>query len=417
MKRIVRTLAGVFFCLLSFGGQPVYAQSLGQPTRVDLGSLGGTMTEPLALNDNGEVAGTAATPTSANHAFVWYDSAIHDLGTLGGTTAVAYGMNNARQVVGYSFDSSGSPRAFLWQDGQMTNIGAVVGGTESYAYDINESGQIVGNVRIANVYYVFLYQNGVSSIVGPGWAYSINDAGQIVGLVDDHITNHAALWQNGTVTYLPVLPGYNISRALHINNNGTVVGFSGTSYGYHAVLWKDGQAADLGTLGGLSSFAYGVNDSNQVVGGSAVASNGYHAFLWQNGTIDDLGVEGGSYTEARGINNRQQVAVRIDVDGMTRGELWTFPRTNQQIAQELLLAIQNYPITPGGLSSGQQKRLQDLLYKVQQSLLLQDDQGACNSVTDFVTLVSALGHNGRFPTDELTKWLEDASKISEAVCS
>ena len=54
-----------------------------------------------------------------------------DLGTLGGINTTAYGINNSGQVVGNSFDASGNVHAFLKSPGQpMQDLGTLGGSSE-----------------------------------------------------------------------------------------------------------------------------------------------------------------------------------------------------------------------------------------------------------------------------------------------
>jgi probable HAF family extracellular repeat protein len=119
---------------------------------------------------------------------------ITDLGDLpgGSSSSYAWGINNSGQVVGRSTAATGD-RAFLWQNGVMTNLGDLPGGIDySQALGINNAGQVVGYSSAATGNSAFLWQNGVmtnlstvSGVAGTGWrlteAAAINDAGQIVG--------------------------------------------------------------------------------------------------------------------------------------------------------------------------------------------------------------------------------------------
>jgi len=52
-----------------------------------------------------------------------------DLGTLGGTESLARGINDSGQVVGYSATASGHWYAFLYYGGTMADLGTLGGPT------------------------------------------------------------------------------------------------------------------------------------------------------------------------------------------------------------------------------------------------------------------------------------------------
>jgi probable HAF family extracellular repeat protein len=69
---------------------------------------------------------------------------MQDIGTLGGTNSYGYGINNSGQVTGYSLTPSGAFHAFVYSAATgMQDIGTL-GGTNSYGYGINDSGQVTG---------------------------------------------------------------------------------------------------------------------------------------------------------------------------------------------------------------------------------------------------------------------------------
>ena len=116
------------------------------------------------------------------------------------------------------------------------------------------------------------------------YAYEINELGQVAGDSETASgTEHAFLWQNGKMRDLGTL-GTRVgaySYANDINNHGQVVGNSHTASGRdRAFLWQNGRMRDLGTLGGNRSYAYEVNEHGQVAGGSDTASGREHAVLW-----------------------------------------------------------------------------------------------------------------------------------------
>jgi len=114
---------------------------------VDLGTLGGTNSDGVAIDANGQIAGSSDVPGDAySHAFLWNGASMKDLGTVTGVARMApVAMNNAGQVVGTAY-SSGSPvlrTGFLWDGNKMVAL-TVPGATASAASAINANGQVTG---------------------------------------------------------------------------------------------------------------------------------------------------------------------------------------------------------------------------------------------------------------------------------
>jgi probable HAF family extracellular repeat protein len=78
--------------------------------------------------------------THPDDAFVWSDGTMTDLGTLGGTFSEGVAINGSGEVVGLSAPKSpGSDGAFLSNGHGMKPLSA-----PAVAYGINDSDQIVG---------------------------------------------------------------------------------------------------------------------------------------------------------------------------------------------------------------------------------------------------------------------------------
>jgi probable HAF family extracellular repeat protein len=180
----------------------------------DLGVLGGPATGPSrawGINELGQVVGVARTGVgTVSHAFLYTDldrdgetdtGEMIDLDTSGvgdpNRFSQAFQINDAGRavgeaVVGATPGGTSILHPVLWQDGTRLGLGTL-GFTFGSALDINESGQVVGNLTniSGSPQAAFLWQAGVmtdlNSLIDPasGWvlrsAEAINDRGEIVG--------------------------------------------------------------------------------------------------------------------------------------------------------------------------------------------------------------------------------------------
>jgi len=116
----------------------------------DLGTLGGTDSYGMAINNAGQAVGYSYTRTSEIHPFSFFSGVLHDLGTLGGTVAEATAINNFGQIVGYSLTSGNTAKhAFIYQNGTMYDLNSVVWSIPTSwvlnsAWAINDRNEISG---------------------------------------------------------------------------------------------------------------------------------------------------------------------------------------------------------------------------------------------------------------------------------
>jgi probable HAF family extracellular repeat protein len=153
------------------------------------------------INDAGEIVGLARhTHWESFHATL-FDSTGGgknvDLGTLGGEASLALCTNDAGQIVGGAENPDGLERACLFDPtggGNNVDLGTL-GGDESEAKSINNKGEIVGMAHnMHNLWCATLFDPtgrglnvDLNTLTDPacGWtltaAYDINDSGWIVG--------------------------------------------------------------------------------------------------------------------------------------------------------------------------------------------------------------------------------------------
>jgi probable HAF family extracellular repeat protein len=231
------------------------------------------------------------------------------LGTLGGGSSYAYGINNSGQVAGYSTTSFNQTHAFIYSGGSMTDLGTLFG-SWSQAYAINDQGQVVGGSDGR----AFLYSGGSMYNLGMlgtlnSTAYGINNNGQVVGTTSiPGGAYHGFIKGSGPMTDLGTLGTG--SGANSINNNGQVVGgYITTSGAYGSYLYNGGTMRDLpNTFGGQNTFATAINESGQVVGYASTPNGAQHAFLYSGGSMIELGTLGDNeFSRAYDINNNGQM--------------------------------------------------------------------------------------------------------------
>jgi probable HAF family extracellular repeat protein len=402
MRKVNWTLLITGMLLLTelvFGALPEYEI-------IDLGTLGGPSSYPSGINDAGQVVGNSRTADGLGRGFLWDD--VNGMSELGSNVQSAIAINNNGQIVG-SPPLTGSfvTTYFIWDSEtgfvELTAFERhVVIFPATTARAINDSVQVVGTTFIRGLseppgiflnldYHASLWDsiNGITDLGTLGgrdsFAYNINESGIVVGASTTGILYkkaHAFLWDsiNG-MTDLGTLRN-NDSSAWAINNFDKVVGTSVINEPdeneraiNHAFVWtsKEGMI-DIHDSSYLSSIAVEINDADQVVGiistnmhidhlrgiigfGGIIGSpwepaqNQSSAFLWDKryGMVDlnDLLDEDSGWdhlSSAKGINNKGQiVGYGVTNDGERHGFLMTPIQDSLYISLNIQNAIdENY---------------------------------------------------------------------------
>jgi len=355
---------------------------------IDIGTFGGPLSginEPLnyvpAVNRRGQAVGfsaysvpqtvlnnpTACFGTNVTHAFEWMNSAVTDLGSLAGPAfcSDANSINQRGEIQGISeIDAVDQVlgfyevRAVVWKHGRLVNLGTL-GGDNSWAWAINNRGQVVGLTQnaIPDPYSIFdflifgssvgtqtrafLWQDAVmrdlGTLGGPdAWVFGINERGQIAGVSYVNSTPNPStgfptldpfFWDNGKMRDLGSLGGV-VGYVEEMNNRGQVIGGSSTAANPRACIapngsieftnpgcdpyfWDGGGMIDLSshTTGAIPYTAEAINDAGEIMGAATFPDQPYDAYLRrEDGRAIDLGhVSGDCYSEAWAINIHSQV--------------------------------------------------------------------------------------------------------------
>jgi len=252
---------------------------------------------------------------------------ITDLRTLGGTESYAYAINDCGQIVGLSRTAgNAATHSFLYQYGQLTDLHPLnsavivtIGPT-----GINNSGVVASGVISQGVYVPAIMDalseqitvlgslGGITSYGFNGVATAINNDNQAVGYSYlDEFNRHAFLWQDGELRDLGSFGGYSFAR--DINDFGIVVGSASEAVNGVGVacFWDENGISAL--FPGVESSAYGINSHGQVVG-QAVFGGANRSFLYQQGVATILpNLPTGRNGLARAINNAGQIVGDGDV--------------------------------------------------------------------------------------------------------
>ena len=212
--------------------------------------------EPLFINDNGQIAGTASNYT----AFLYDNGVATQINT---SESFANGLNNRGDVIGwFASNRPNSPNAvqhpFIFSNGVFHDIGTFIPAQSpllAYGQDrgvsnaINDVEQVVGltaTPTLVNYGYgptilqdCFLYTNGILSTLGTPNSQSrvvtpnfINNLGQIAGTTNSSFPI-GFFYQNGVFDVLDynrlnsLKPGYGYSgsQILALNNRGQAIGY------------------------------------------------------------------------------------------------------------------------------------------------------------------------------------------------
>jgi len=190
-------------------------------------------------------------------------------------------------------DFATSRAGLVWSDnGELTVLPSLGEGVQVSSQRINNSGEVLvagaGNGR--QLSYVWDAARGYRQLAQPvgmhdSYGYDINDAGQVVGIAASSLSDgspyHAVLWSGlNDALDLGGLPGATNNYAMAINAASAVVGQSWEAAGIRSFIWTasegmrnlalliDGVDPLAGRLGSLAMRD--INDGGQILGSALI---------------------------------------------------------------------------------------------------------------------------------------------------
>jgi probable HAF family extracellular repeat protein len=224
------------------------------------------------------------------------------LGTLGGRESRAYAINQGGQIVGTAQNAGGVWRAFLWENGQMRDLGTT-GPPHSEAVAINDQGVVTGEARQdADPDCRFGVPYGIKAPSGCGLPWK---------------------WQNGMLTPLTIEKVWGAGRVVitDINSQGQISGYGPTgseSVTTQGFIWDQGKTTWIGLTGaGYNGAAAGrslaeaLNDAGVVavsmVYPLGISGGTVRAYTWGAGQFSHRQPAGVTYSRATDVSARGQV--------------------------------------------------------------------------------------------------------------
>lgn len=157
----------------------------------------GPVEHACGINSFGDVIGwhPQCDDTALWEAFLWTPQDGYEVldRPPGFDSALAEDVNDAGQIVGFLEQNVRS--AVLWQDGETIELGIPPEGNWSEAVAINNAGEIVGDCgnNIEGLYHGFVWRDGLMTDLGPilgtpkSGAWDIGESGQIVGWMGESV--------------------------------------------------------------------------------------------------------------------------------------------------------------------------------------------------------------------------------------
>ncbi len=236
------------------------------------------------------------------------------------TATYVYGINNKNEVVGtYSGGdcsqiSNQAACGFTYANGVFTTVACELE-NETEFFGINNKGEVVGTYSFFGGVSGFIWEGNesCSPIADPSGAatseaWDVNDSGNIVGFYTDTAGNFDGfLYNNAKSTYTTIdCPGTVSTRAYGIRNDGVIVGdYIATAGGpFNGFAYVSGKCITVDYPGSVWSSAKAINKNTRISGWYTDSANAFHGFVEQGGVFTTVDVPGASNTLLFHLNDQ-----------------------------------------------------------------------------------------------------------------
>jgi len=341
LEIVMRILYRLSLLLLSFTASMAHAGPGYPEYRVMV--VGPANSYANDINAAGVVVGTyylGEPGSSPSRGFVNRGKGVTTLGTLGGSASSAVSINDKGQILGNWTTSNGSQRGFIHSQGRQRDIGAVAGvpaNARTTYTDINNAGYVTANVFLpgsAGERGFLRTPGGQFRDIGSlstapatmNYALAINNRKQIVGdsgaLTFPEQELRAFAWTAGVMRDLGDF-GYTPNGSLAINDRGQVTGYMSLPQGFRdhvAFLYSNGRLINIdgrALVDGRNSSGTGINNHGHVVG----ASDHLSGFIWRGRRMESLNALidrrlGWDIFSPQAINDAGQIAANATRNGV-----------------------------------------------------------------------------------------------------
>jgi uncharacterized membrane protein len=235
---------------------------------------------------------------------------------------------NGTIAVGASYDApTSNSSAFFFKSNVYKAIKPASSATNSFAFGVNKSGQIVGFYTDAlGTFHGFISDGtNTSSFDYPGATgttmLGINDSGDIAGGFSQGGNSEGFLYNKNKNTFTPInYPSATETHAYGVNSSDVVVGwYKDTGGKEHGFVWNSGNYSSLDYPGAGWTNALGINDADLIAG--TYQSGGFpHGFLFDGKTYTTVDVPNGTETTLSKVNsNKNVVGIVVDSFGNYHG--------------------------------------------------------------------------------------------------